>query len=490
MKASYKIHFPLFVLCLAFRSILYSAHISAPSIDHQAITQKQLVTRSIEELDADWNLESFFGSIYVINLPQATQRLEQITEQLRDVGVKNFEILSATNGRKDLPERLWKKMRQKSVQKDMSADERKKFDLQRQGETGCYISHLRLLELVRDNYKQALITLKAAEATGNPKAIQAASALVKKYSSVLIFEDDTGFGVAGLDRKSITKRSVGTIFRKAMAELPSDWDMIYFMSLPYIPSKKATTHLAHLQGAVIMNAYAIHYPMYDKLYNQLKKLYDPKVLSIHPVDVEYGNLHKNTKCYGIIPSITYQAEGLSSITSVTANHVRQKQSYQDDQASEFMNSYSSLVLHPFSTNVDQDERFQFLNEACVLATLKDHFAELSENNFEKQKIERRKITARLQEFCERKIVERGRKHTFKSGGKEKVVAAVMQALHEEIISQLSIGTPLDQVAVNVPKAIFTFIKKYNNCIDLDLLIIHAYLIMIDNYELQKIINQK
>lgn len=392
--------------------LFFNVNKNSLEIDHQSLAREDLATLSPEALDQDWKLESYFGSIYVINLSHATARLEHVRKQLAQVGGKNFEVFSAIDGRKEVDEAIWRKIREKPEMKGArTAQEIMKYERQLQGEAGCYLSHLSVVETVREKYKQAVKDLEQACLSQDPAQIEAASKAVKKYSSVLILEDDNGFGIVGLDKQSVTMKTVGTIFRKAMSELPTDWDMVYFMSLPLDPSEKATTHLAKLHGAVCLNAFAINHRVYDTLYTQLKKILDPKSQVVDPVDVEYGVVQNITKCYGIIPSIAYQNDGLSSITSVMGTHLRQTQGYQDHQAEQFMNESSLQLLHPFSSKAENDKCFQFLEESCPFSSLKARFQELEKNNLEGVKLERRKVTRLFKEYLERRIVE-GKRHSF------------------------------------------------------------------------------
>ena len=73
--------------------MLFSCSLSAePFISHQSVAAVQLQTLSAKEMDANWNVDQFFGSVFVINLPQSTERLKRVTEALYQIGVRDFEV--------------------------------------------------------------------------------------------------------------------------------------------------------------------------------------------------------------------------------------------------------------------------------------------------------------------------------------------------------------------------------------------------------------
>lgn len=295
-------------------------------IDHQSIAEKHLNTMSSEEMDADWKLNEFFGSIFVINLPQAQQRLEIMNKSLKTIGVEDFEVLAATDGRKDVAKHLWEKMNRNWAKIDLSTKEgQAAFDSQRQGETGCYLSHLRVIETVKERFDCAMQDLKNAEEKDDFLSATQALERAKKYSSVVILEDDNGFGIVSEDKLSVTLSTVGVLFRQAMLELPSDWDAFYFMAWSKQPEDPFSSHLVKLNRAICLNAYAIHHSMYERIIQQLRKIDDPEIDHIDPVDSELALLQKTNRFYAINPSIAYQREGLSSITSKTRECFRQTQ---------------------------------------------------------------------------------------------------------------------------------------------------------------------
>lgn len=307
-------------------TFLLSMPVHAIAINHQGAARKQLESMCEKELDADWKLEDFFGTIFVINLPQATERRARIEETLKAVGVKEFEFFSAVDGRKDVPKALWKKMDLNWARHDLSTEKgQKAFNSQRQAEAGCYLSHLGVIKTVKKRFEEAKremahLLLKG----GSPEAIREVLQKVRKSSSVLIIEDDNGFGIVDKDTPSLT--GVGLLFRKSMQELPHEWDMLYFMAKSMEPEEPFSTHLVKLTGAIFTNAYAIHSRFYDKVVNHLEQIYDPQFLSFKaPYDGFLGRLHRRNRCFAINPSIAFQRDGVSSIVGWVCSSNRQYQ---------------------------------------------------------------------------------------------------------------------------------------------------------------------
>jgi protein tyrosine phosphatase/GR25 family glycosyltransferase involved in LPS biosynthesis len=263
---------------------------------------------------ANWELGQHFGSLFVITMKDHTDRQQKITNALATIGVqaKEFEFFTGVDGRKELPESIWKKMYMNWAGIDTSTKKgQAKLDRQHKGEAGCYMNHFQLIQKVHDSYEQGLYDLQKAKESGDPNQIAEAEAKVKKYRSVLILEDDGGFGIVRGDRISSTLATTEAIFQKAMKELPEDWQMLYFNALPRKQSQKVegSTHIVRLMGADLLNAYAVNHTMYEPLIDTLKQINDPDVQKIKPVDTMIHALHPTHRCYSITPSIAYQKKG-------------------------------------------------------------------------------------------------------------------------------------------------------------------------------------
>jgi GR25 family glycosyltransferase involved in LPS biosynthesis len=285
-----------------------------------------LAELSEEELDQDWKLNDFFGTIIVINLPEAKERLKLITEQLHEIGIKNFYTFPAINGRKDLKSSIWKKMHRNRDRVDPNTKEGKlALDRLHQAEAGCYMSHYKAIQLVKDKFEQAMTDLVTAQLTHDDQTIRQAENKVRQYSRVLILEDDSGFGIVNKERTNVSKKGVGCLLRKALSHLPDEWDMLYLMAQASQPTKKISPHLRQLNFSWCAAAYAINYRMYGPLIEYLKKIEDPKVTKILPIDSSLASIHHLFNVYAIYPSIVYHQTGPSQISIKTYSNLWQGQ---------------------------------------------------------------------------------------------------------------------------------------------------------------------
>lgn len=295
-------------------------------IDHQQVAREQLESLSRAAMDENWMLYDYFGCLYVINLPESTVRLETITKDLKDIGIEQFDILPAINGRTSVPRRFWKKMKYNWANFHLSKKSgREKFKKQRQGEAGCYLSHLKVIKLAKEHFDEAKDMLRQAILEGDNEAMQAACAQARKYSSVVILEDDNGFGIVAPNKQEATLNKVGKLFRKAMAELPQDWDMFYFMAWSRQPEKRISPHIVKLREGLFNNAYAVNHKFYATAIAHLERILEPEVNSVLPLDAAFGEIHRKYHCYAVTPAIAYQKEGVSNITSHNWRRFRQIQ---------------------------------------------------------------------------------------------------------------------------------------------------------------------
>jgi hypothetical protein len=140
-------------------------------INHQSIAASQLKRMSATQLDEDWKLYDFFGSIYIINLPEETKRLERTRKALEQVGVEDFVVFPAIRGSQQ-EERVWKQMNTNWIGYNLSTIAgQEAFDKQSQAETGCYLSHLKVIEIVRNHFEEAKKLLKSAKKSKNRRKI-------------------------------------------------------------------------------------------------------------------------------------------------------------------------------------------------------------------------------------------------------------------------------------------------------------------------------
>ncbi len=306
-------------------------------IDHRTIAQNDLLTKNSSQLDAHWNLNEFFGHIYVLNLDDIDsssnahkQRLESIRRHLKAVGINEsqYERFRGTYGKYELKEEVWRRIYDNTFCKLPG----KKLENQHKGQAGCFWSHYKIIKDANDKYNNALNVFNTATANFKAAAqsekgqaqnkMEEAAKKVKEYSSILIVEDDTGFGKIINKGKSYTLEKVGTTFRKAMQELPTDWDMLYLMSLhfggplnliPAIKPSKFSLNLGKLSWGTTTSAYAINSKMYAPLLKVLSKI-ETAGAKLEALDHEIASLHAFNNCFVITPPVAFQGGGESHIT--------------------------------------------------------------------------------------------------------------------------------------------------------------------------------
>lgn len=299
-----------------------------PIVHEQVVTQQNwdiplgyiadahLDTMSPEALDKDWRLHEFFGTIVVINLPQAEQRLKKITKQLHRIGTDSFEIFRAIDGRKELPPSIWKKiLGNRDRLNDRTKSGKKAIDLVHQGEAGCYMSHYSLLKSIKEKFDKALSELEEAKASHNEELIQQSIQNVRKYSRVLILEDDVGFGIVNHRRKIAVRKGTGRLLRQALSEVPENWDILYLIVNPTNATKPYSPHLRRMRLSTCAAAYAVNHTMYAPLLKKLAKIEDPEIERVEPVDIAISRIHFLHKVYAINPCLVYHQSGPSQISA-------------------------------------------------------------------------------------------------------------------------------------------------------------------------------
>lgn len=292
------------------------------------IAADHLNSMSDEELDNDWKLNEFFGTIAVINLLRATERLESITKELNHIGAYVFEQFQAIDGRKEVDRSIWKKFMRKDtrgVTRCRNKRDRERLFGIHQAEAGCYLSHYELIKKTKAAFDEALKQLDQAEASNDAGKIENAKKNVRKYSRLLVLEDDGGFGFVAQDKMTATKHGVGRHLREALKELPADWDMLYFVVGVGKPAEEISPKICKLKQAWSSVAYAINYTMYADMIDHLKKIEDPSVKKVLPLDNEFGKMHKFYNVYAIYPSIVYQQAVKSTIISESLGELWQGQ---------------------------------------------------------------------------------------------------------------------------------------------------------------------
>lgn len=290
------------------------------------ISEMHLSLMTEDELDNNWKLDEFFGVITVINLPQSQERLKSITQQLNEIGTQAFEIFRAIDGRKEVDPSIWKKFQGNRLKYDPRTEAgRLALDDLHQAEAGCYLSHYSAIKKTKEAFEKAIDELDSARQTQDNTKIHQAEISVRKYSRVLILEDDGGFGILNKKKTRAYKRRSGKILRSALLNLPDDWELLYFVVNATEPSEAIAPHLRKLKSSWCCVAYAVNYTMYTPLIDELKKIEDPTVECLWPIDCVLSSMHHSHNIYAIYPSIVYHQAGISEITSKNRSELWQGQ---------------------------------------------------------------------------------------------------------------------------------------------------------------------
>lgn len=286
------------------------------------LAARQLTTLSEEEMDKDLGLNAFFGSVYVIHLPKAEERLTSLLENFREIGLKDYVLFPACDGR-ELPREISSKMFSLWSSRELKSIEGiRAFEKQQKGEAGCFMSHYRVIQEVKAKFEEALKAYEKAVSQGAQEAMELAKE-VRRYSSVLILEDDNAFGFLAEDKRTATLKGCGLFLRLALMEMPKQWHMLYFMAQSQFQSQFVGRFLRRIFGTKGANAYVVHYSLYAKLAEHLGAIEDPSTKVIYPLDHQLSQLHPDFLCLAITPSIAYQTPGFSSIHSKMIHESRQ-----------------------------------------------------------------------------------------------------------------------------------------------------------------------
>lgn len=324
---------------LAGNTVSKTVKKSLPRIFHQALACEELNKLNEEQLDKDWNLNQYFGHIYVINLkdkpgsePKNGKKLEAVAADLNKIGCQIFERLEATWGA-DLPKEVWQRVEDNS----WNLPEGERLDKQHMGQAGCFMSHYRVIKDANDKFELAKKELEEVqgrlqvaksldEQNSIIKLIQEKEKRVREYSSILILEDDNGFGFVEKQGKGIpakvSLKGAGVEFRQVMKELKEEWDMLYLVAVDSLRWMKKifptySSHLNRLNGGLLTNAVAINSKAYPVILEALGKINSAQ--SYRPVDHAYAALHGCLVAVTPKKPLTYQMPGKSSITGGSSN---------------------------------------------------------------------------------------------------------------------------------------------------------------------------
>lgn len=291
------------------------------SIAHQKIAQAALSSMTSEEMDRNWKLDEIFGQVRFINLDGHTERLEGLFQSLKSIGLKKglYSRYSGCIGT-NLPKETYDRMRSNYKKIDASTESgRRQLDRQHMGQMGCYLSHYLLIKETASNYELAEKKLNALPWNASVEERRKAEDELRKYSSILILEDDARFGrilpehITELDggigaySDTFTHKGNGKIFYEAMKDLPENWDMLHFVTINIRePAKTSNKHLLQLKESMSLVAYAVSARMYPKLLKQLEKIETIPTCQVDAIDEEIVHLQKNSHCYAIFPPLVGQ----------------------------------------------------------------------------------------------------------------------------------------------------------------------------------------
>lgn len=278
-----------------------------------AICQSEVAIRELAAYDdaylnTNWSLPKYFGHIKVLTLDPEAERFKQFLLEIAKVGLTKeaFEIAPGITGSK-LPQSLWSRMSSWDIRKKLV--EGPLLQERQKGQTGCYMAQFRAIAASKESYQKAVANLKALQAQKtSPEALAEAEKEVKKYSSLLLIEDNNGFGrVCG--PKAAQMEDTGRRFRLAMKDLAPSWDMFYFMAMK--EATKVTENLAKLKNGVVTKCYAINAKFYDRILEMLAMSIEDR--QFEPVDDVIAYLHPTANCYVAIPALTYRSASLSQV---------------------------------------------------------------------------------------------------------------------------------------------------------------------------------
>lgn len=192
-------------------------------------------------------LNEFFDKVYLINLPQSTDRLERAIINCERVGVE-FELVSAIDGTNE------------------------EVIINGKQHEGW-------------NKNAAALSLTTLNIIKNAKE--------KGYKNIFIMEDDVDF----------IQNRFNLILTRALSGLPEDWDFFHLNVTNETEPLWVSNCLIKLGGAWCCQAYGINSSMYDIYISELDK-------HMMPIDEITRDLHKSRgNSYATIPSIVVHHEG-------------------------------------------------------------------------------------------------------------------------------------------------------------------------------------
>lgn len=269
---------------------LTSKDVSSQIMPLHRIAEQHLATMSDQELDEDWRLNDFFGTLQVINASSNKKGLRSIAQELESIGVFDFEVFPATDGN----------MLDPIIQK--------KCEGQHPWEAGRYMTHYRLLKRVKQKFEQAVLDFYVAQGNQDDMAVAKAKEDLHRYRSVLILKDNIGFGMQDSTHMQGTKNGLGRVLRESLKDLPENWDMVYFYVRTYEPTESISPLIQRINKSYYDVAYAVNYRMYGPLCHHLKKIEEPDVPEVRHIDHQISHIHKDFNVYSLLVPLVYLKE--------------------------------------------------------------------------------------------------------------------------------------------------------------------------------------
>lgn len=202
----------------------------------------------------------YFDHIYVINLDDSTDRMENASKELESLDIE-YERWSAING----------------------------YEVE--------------IEDFQGDITSAWNNRSGALSKTTENIIEDAKA--KKYKNILIFEDDISF-------TNQTKNVVA----HAMSAIPNNWDLILFNITNEYDSIHVSKYLHNIRNAWCCQAYAINSHMYDTYIWELQK-------RDRPIDAVTIEIQKNGNSYASYPSVVTHPTNFSTLRNKVFDHSKE-----------------------------------------------------------------------------------------------------------------------------------------------------------------------
>lgn len=221
-----------------------------------------------------------FDKVVIINLEHRTDRRQQITKELRRVGIENFEFFKAVKPTEEMV-KIWNPNFLNPIPEwfAKSGGDHTKYRI---GALGCMLSHLEIIKKCIEN----------------------------NCENVLILEDDTIFNIKD-----------GIRFNQVWSSLSNQINNLDF-GLLYLAAnhrgattlEKKSDNITRIKGSLTTGSYIINKRAMKCIVDEMKNF--PR-----EIDIFYSTyIHKQYPCYCIMPHLTRQSDGYSDIVQNTVSY--------------------------------------------------------------------------------------------------------------------------------------------------------------------------